>query len=104
MGVIYDPITRSCYFAEENYGAYLNDKKIYISKQSNFTSSAILMDHGSSKRSNRDFLLALTKVTNNNGAPVLRLGQLLYRYVMYLKELLKRFLVVEISSMTMPLD
>ncbi|MDO8610900.1 MAG: inositol monophosphatase family protein, partial [bacterium] len=73
LGVIYDPITRSCYFAEKNYGAYLNDKKIHISKQSNFSSSVILMDHGNSKRSNRDFLLALTKVTNN-GAPVLRLG------------------------------
>ena len=74
LGVIYDPITLSCYFAEKNSGAYLNDKQIYVSKQSNYESSVILMDHGYSKKSNSDFLLALANVTQNNGAQVLRLG------------------------------
>lgn len=74
LGVIYDPITQSCYFAERNSGAYLNNKKIYVSEQGNFAYSVVLMDHGSSKKNNSDFLLALTKLTQNNGVSVLRLG------------------------------
>lgn len=74
LGVIYDPITQSCYFAEKNSGAYLNDKKISVSKQNNFAFSVMLMDYGSSKKSDSDFLLALTKLIKNNGASVLRLG------------------------------
>lgn len=32
VGVVYNPITRSLFYAEKNKGAYLNDKKILVSK------------------------------------------------------------------------
>lgn len=32
VGVVYNPITRSLFYAEKNKGAFLNDKKIFVSK------------------------------------------------------------------------
>jgi len=33
VGVVYNPVTQSLFYAEKNKGAYLNDKKIFVSKE-----------------------------------------------------------------------
>ncbi len=44
LSVIYNPITEDLYYAEKGKGAYLNEKKLFISKNINLKDSIIVSD------------------------------------------------------------
>lgn len=46
VGVVYNPATRSLFYAELGKGAYLNDKKIFVSKD-NKDKAIVTVSHGS---------------------------------------------------------
>ena len=50
LGVIFNPITNECFFAEKGQGAYLNDKKITVSNKGNLSESIIFVDSSYSKK------------------------------------------------------
>ncbi len=57
VGVVYNPITRSLFYAETGKGAYLNDKKINVSKDN--SSHAILVSGKGKSAEDRKFARAL---------------------------------------------
>lgn len=46
LGVIYNPILNELYYAEKSKGAYLNEKRIYVSKKDSLKGSVIIINHG----------------------------------------------------------
>jgi len=74
LGVVYDPMTDECYWAEKNAGAYMNEVKIKTSEEKDIGSSVFLMDHGSLKKDKENFLQCLKQITLDKGPAVLRQG------------------------------
>lgn len=74
LGVVYDPIADECYWAERNTGAYMNDRKISVSQVSDLEKAALLIDHGKSEESKREYLRSLSALMLNRGAVILRQG------------------------------
>jgi len=74
IGVVYDPIADECYWAEQNKGAYLNDKKIHISEVNKLDGSIVLLEHNTSAQGKRDYLQIAIKLMKQKGPVVLRQG------------------------------
>ncbi len=74
LGVIYDPLTEECYWAEENSGAYLNNKKITVSNIGELENSVILIEHGRSQEARKDYLNISNKLIQEKESLVLRQG------------------------------
>ena len=49
IGVVYNPCTNDCYWAEKNKGAFLNGKKLQVSKIKNISEAIIYLDFQSKK-------------------------------------------------------
>lgn len=49
VGVVYNPVTRSLFYAEKNKGAFLNDKKIFVSKD-DANHSIVTVDPGKTEK------------------------------------------------------
>ncbi|NPV50342.1 MAG: inositol monophosphatase [Candidatus Methanofastidiosum sp.] len=73
LSVIYNPITEDFYFAEKGKGAYINDKRIFISNKLNLTDSLIVTD----LTKDRDFHEEFFKIISSFSKDVLgiRLNQ-----------------------------
>ncbi|NYT13293.1 MAG: inositol monophosphatase [Candidatus Methanofastidiosa archaeon] len=73
LSVIYNPITEDFYFAEKGKGAYINDKRIFISNKINLTDSLIVTD----LTKDRDFHEEFFKIISSFSKDVLgiRLNQ-----------------------------
>lgn len=50
LGVVFNPITNECFFAEKGRGAYLNDKRITVSNKRDLSESIIFVDSSCSKK------------------------------------------------------
>ena len=74
LGVVYDPISDECYWAERGEGAYLNGKKIHISTKNNFDGAIVLLEHGRSDRDKTDYVNAMGKLMLGDGPSVLTQG------------------------------
>lgn len=73
-GAVYHPILKELFYAEKDQGAYLNDKRIYVSEKSNFDTSLLVT--GFPYDINNDPQNAIKSFTNivKRGIPIRRLG------------------------------
>lgn len=74
LGVVYDPISDECYWAERNKDAYLNGKKIHASSKADFDGSVILIEHGRAEESKIACLSVMGKLMLDDGPLILRQG------------------------------
>ena len=64
LSVIYNPITEDFYYAEKGKGAYLNDKRLFVSKNINLNDSIIVSDLTKDRNFHEEFfktMLSLSK-------------------------------------------
>lgn len=63
LGVVYNPISDECFYAEKNMGAYLNDRKISVQDKGDFfRRSRIIFDYNRSPKSRNDYVQAITQI------------------------------------------
>lgn len=74
LGVVYNPITEECYWAEKGSGAYLNGEPVYIRENKNIHESIFLMEHGSSEESRRKYLRCMSQLILQKDMTVVRQG------------------------------
>ena len=74
MGIVYNPISGESFFAEKNKGAFLNDKKISVSKEDNLKKSLLVtgFPYDTSKNPHKPVEVFAEFV--NSDIPVRRLG------------------------------
>lgn len=63
LSVVYNPITEDFYYAEKGKGAYLNDKKIQISKNCNIQDSLVVADLTKHKEFHEEFFSILSSLS-----------------------------------------
>jgi myo-inositol-1(or 4)-monophosphatase len=74
LGVVYDPIANECYWAEKDHGAYVNGEKIQVNHEGGFEDAVLLIDHGRSEKSKKDYFNAVHKLTLGQGTCAMRHG------------------------------
>jgi len=64
FGVVYNPILNNIYFAEKDKGAFLNDRKIYVNKESDIKNSSIsaVVDYGDSTGLQKNLFLESNQI------------------------------------------
>ena len=76
LGIVYDPILDRTFFAIKDEGAYLNDKKILVSKSTNLKNTVINLE-GSGKSINRNYLDVASGVMDH-GCHLVKFYSLIY--------------------------
>ncbi len=74
LGVVYNPITQECYWAENGEGAYMNGIPILVSQQKNIHESIFLMEHGHLDESKNKYLQCMTQLMLKKNVDVFRQG------------------------------
>lgn len=65
LSVIYNPITEDFYFAEKGKGAYINDKRIFISNKINLTDSLIVTDLTKDRNFHEEFFKIISSFSKD---------------------------------------
>lgn len=74
MGAVYNPLMNEFFFAEKNKGAYLNDKKIEVSKKSDFEKSCFVTGFPYTYLEDKNGPLQVFERLVRKGVAVRRLG------------------------------
>lgn len=74
MGGIYNPFGNELFFAEKGKGSFLNDKKIQVSKESNFAKSLLVTGFPYNTSGNKNKPVEVFAAIVNKDIPVRRLG------------------------------
>ena len=74
-GAIYDPIKDELFFAEKNQGAFLNNKKIRVSKRKSIKDCMLFTGGTSAKYDNKEMCLEeYNKISNFLKSPLRKMG------------------------------
>ncbi|NYT04599.1 MAG: inositol monophosphatase [Candidatus Methanofastidiosa archaeon] len=65
LSVIYNPITEDFYFAEKGKGAYLNDKKIFISNKIDLNNSLVVTDLTKDRNFHEEFFKTISSFSKD---------------------------------------
>ena len=74
MGVVYNPIANEFFFAEKNSGSYLNDNKIFVSKENNLRKSLLVTGFPYNYSSGKNSPIDVFGKFLNLDIPIRRLG------------------------------
>lgn len=74
LGAVYNPLMKEFFFAEKNKGAYLNDKKIEVSKKRNFERSCFVTGFPYTMLKDKNNPLHVFETLITRGIAVRRLG------------------------------
>lgn len=74
LGVVYDPISDTCYCAEQNERALLNDRPIGVGRSTDRTNTVLLMEHGKDGSSRNAFVRAFNTLMLDRTNTLLRQG------------------------------
>ena len=74
VGVVCEPLSGNCYWASQGGGAFNNNSKLCVSKQSEFEGSIILVEHNRKKTDFIKYLEASRQLMANNNLTLLRQG------------------------------
>jgi len=62
LGVIFNPITRECFYAEKGKGAYVNGQPIKVSSKSNRSTTVLFLDHGYRRNDRKRYALTADRL------------------------------------------